>query len=193
VASKAVVEKLITAEEFAKMRASDHSELVEGRIVPLPMGNKRHGRVVGNIIGELVPFVKRKKLGRVIADTHFLVRRGPDVLRVPDVAFVSIESDARADEVEGVFYPFAPDLAVEVVSPSNTWDEIETKVHDYLSAGARGVWVANPDCETVHVYEPRSVRILTIKDKIDGGKVLSGFKTPIKAFFQPSSAAARGR
>lgn len=184
-ASKAVAEKLITAEQLATMRIDYPCELGEGRIVRLSPTSWTHARVVANVLELLVPYAKRKKLGKVTsADGGYHVRRKPDSVRCPDVAFLSRETMARADAAGGTFARVAPDLAVEVLSPKDPWVEIETKVGEYLDAGSKLVWIVNPKAETVHVYEPgKDVRVLSTKDKIEGGKALPGFKAPVKAFF----------
>ena len=82
------------------------------------------------------------------------------------------------------FARLAPDLAVEIVSPSNTHSEIHDKVSDYLDAGSRLVWVVEPHGRTVTVYRSRDdIRILTSEQEIDGGEVLPGFRAPVSEFF----------
>jgi len=182
VGSRAVDEKLITAEELAKVKG--RCELVEGRVVRLSPAGFLHGLVAANIHDLLVAHVRRKKAGRVLsADTGYRVRRNPDTVRAPDVAFVSNETLAAHEDSRETFFPTAPDLAVEVLSPDDSWVAVDKKAREYLAAGAKIVWVVNPEVQEVRLYDGAAPRILTAKDKIDGGKALPGFKTPVKAFF----------
>ena len=109
----------------------------------------RHGRIAGRVFRHVDRFVERKHLGVVYAaETGYIVARDPDTVRCPDVSFV------RADRVEGHDeneYFEAPDLAVEVVSPSDTPKKVEQKVALWLRAGARSVWVIDPDTPLVSI------------------------------------------
>jgi Uma2 family endonuclease len=145
-------EKLLTAEEFAEIAARvsvPRCELTEGRLVPLSGAKPRHGRIAGRVFRHIDRFVDRKHLGEVYAaETGYVVARDPDTVRCPDVSFV------RADRVEGHDeneYFEAPDLAVEVLSPSNTRKKVEQKVALWLRAGARSVWVIDPDAPLVAI------------------------------------------
>src|SRR5581483_2334226 len=111
--------------------------------------------------------------------------------RRPDRAFVSSQRwphnrrPLRGDNAGKV----VPNLAAEVVSPTNTVDEILTKVHDYFRAGVELVWVICPDSAEIYVYEsPSNVRVLTRNDVRDGGKVLPGFQTSLAELFQDGVA-----
>src|SRR5207247_2417345 len=104
----------------------------------------------------------------VSADTGFLLARDPDTVRAPDVAFIS---HLRAREVGDVpsYFPGPPDLAVEVLSPSDRSGEVHGKVADYLAAGARLVWVVDPRTKRVLVHRSLlSPRILEGSDLLDG-------------------------
>ena len=110
-----------------------------------------------------------QQLGRILA------------ARAPDVAFVR---EDRLDFDGTRFAPLAPDLAVEVLSPSNTVSEIHDKVLDYLEAGTRLVWVVDPASRTVTVYRSRDeIRLLRADDEIDGADVLPGFHRRVAELF----------
>jgi Uma2 family endonuclease len=178
-------EKLLTAEDIAKKPPRYACELVLGRIVRVsPAGGKR-GLVISSILELLLPFVRKKKLGRVTSgETGFLVHRNPDSVRAPDVAFVSHATIEQWERSGEAFFPCAPDLAVEVLSPKDSWEAVEKKVREYLSSGGKLVWVVSPEAERVYVYEPRGEgRVLGRADRIQGGAVLPGFRAPVKAFF----------
>lgn len=181
-------EGTITAEEFARM-PNDHCELVDGKIIRMSPAGRTHGKIAARIHRALDRFVERHDLGHVIgSETGYRTKRHPDGVRAPDVAFVSHATDACAEESEETFYPVAPDLAVEVLSPDDGWEYVETKVKEYLKTGSKVVWVVSPKNETVHVYErKRTPRILEGNDSVDGGRALPGFKAKVSAFFTDKS------
>ena len=157
-------------------------ELVAGTVVSEPLPGFRHGRVVARIVSRLRAFAEAQGLGEVVtADTGFVLARGPDTLRGPDVAFVAKGRLPSATE-ESRAFEGPPDLAVEVVSPSNRPEEIRAKVADYLAAGSRLVWVVDPDPErrTITVYESLlAPRVLGADEEVGGADVLPGFRSQV--------------
>lgn len=160
-------------------------ELQAGVLVTEPPPGFRHGRVAARVVELLGPHVRQHRLGAVISnDSGFILSRSPDTVRGPDVAFVSRE------RVEGVTdllraFPGAPDLAVEVLSPSNTAASIHAKVADYLAAGTRCVWVVDAETETVRAY--RSLlgpRTFEGDDVLEVEDVLPGFRTTVAELFE---------
>ena len=129
-------------------------------------------------------FVRRHGLGKVYnADTGFVLFEEPPTVRAPDVAFVS-RSRLPSPEESVSFGRLAPDLAVEVLSPSNTATAILDKVEDYLEAGTRLVWVVEPHRRSVTVYRSRNeIRLLGQGDELDGYDVLPGFSLQISEVF----------
>jgi len=127
-------------------------ELQAGMLVSEPAPGFRHGRIMAAIAELLRAHVKQLRLGVVLAgDSGFILARKPDTVRGPDVAFVSRERFERSGDTVRAFAG-APDLAVEVVSPSNAPAAMHAKVADYLAAGTRRVWVVDPEARTVTVY-----------------------------------------
>jgi Uma2 family endonuclease len=188
-----VGEKYISADEFWTFvnlpeNREKRFELVEGVIVEVAGGTGGdHGEVGSNITGFIWLHVREHKLGRVTsAETCYRLwknpeRRGKDTVRCPDVGFVMLE---RAPKPFGPGYvPFAPDLAVEVVSPGNDANEIHEKVLDYLKYGVRLVWVIYPESKTVFVHHPSGSKILTVDDMLEGADVLPGFTLAVKDIF----------
>jgi Uma2 family endonuclease len=181
---------LITADELLRMPDDGcRYELVEGEICKMTPAGWRHGGVVSYVDRLIGAFVEQHGLGRVLAgDPGFLLARDPDTVRAPDVAFVRRERQAEADPAGG-FWPGAPDLAVEVVSPGDRFIEVDEKARMWLGAGAAAVWVVNPQWRTVTVYRPGAepsapdVRTLTENDELDGGDVLPGFRCPVGEIF----------
>jgi Uma2 family endonuclease len=129
-------------------------------------------------------FVEEHQLGRMfMAETGFLIARDPDTVRAPDIAF--IRSDHLPDdEPRETYWPGAPDLAVEVVSPGDTVGEVGEKVRDWLDAGSMAVWVVDPRAQTITVYRsPTDIDILTVKDELEGGDVVPGFRCAVAEVF----------
>ena len=143
-----------------------------------------HGILCNEIGAEIRSFVKSNDLGIVCgAETGFVVERNPDSVIAPDVAFISHERLAAIENPDK-FGPFAPNLAVEVMSPGNTAREMEEKVALYFAAGARAVWVFNPKKRNVAVYtSPTDVRVLSEQDTLEGGDVLPGFELNLSKLF----------
>jgi len=174
----------MTFEEFYSLPDDGtKQELQAGILVSEPLPGFRHGRVAAAIADVLRTHVRRHKLGVVVSnDSGFLLARSPDTVRGPDVAFVSRDR-VKGDEARA--FPGAPDLAVEVLSPSNTPASMHAKVADYLAAGARLVWVVDVETETVIVYASLlAPRFLGPRDFLDGEDVLPGFRVPVEELFE---------
>jgi Uma2 family endonuclease len=180
----AVQEKLLTVEEFMALPDNGMKrELDRGVVIEVSPPNFGHGILAVNFAFFLKPFVNEKRLGWVTVETGFILSRNPDVVRAPDVAFLSRERLANPDFT--AFIPMAPDLAVEVVSPNDTASEIETKVFKYLQAGTRLVLVLYPDTQRIHSFQPNgSIRVLNINDTLEGGEFLPGFTLPLRELFR---------
>lgn len=161
-------------------------ELQAGVLVSEPLPGFRHGRVAVRLAGLLDAHVRRRRLGAVVADAGFVLARHPDTVRGPDVAFVSHERvESVADPARAFEGP--PDLAVEVLSPSNTPAAVHAKVADYLASGARLVWVVDAERETVTVYSGTLLapRQLSRDDRLDGEDVVPGFRVAVSVLFEP--------
>jgi len=177
--------QFITAEDLWSMPDDGNRyELIRGELVRLPMSSMESSSIAMHIGSELRTFVRTSGLGLVMgADGAFILRRNPDTTRIPDVSFVSAERLPPVEERRR-FPEMAPDLAVEVISPSDRTSETNRKVMDYLEAGVRLVWVVDPPVRTVAVHTPdRVVHILHEDDTLDGGDVLPGFTLPVANIF----------
>jgi Uma2 family endonuclease len=159
-------------------------ELVKGELRRMPPAGSEHGAVIMNLGGPLHQFVKANNLGVVFgAETGFRIASDPDTVRAPDLSFVWRERIPEGGIPRG-FWQGAPDLAVEVISPSDTYTEVEEKVNDWLAAGTRLVLVLNPRTHTVSVYRSATeVARLTESDTLDGGQVLPGFSCRVADLF----------
>lgn len=177
---------LLSIEEFERLPRDGWSyELVRGRLVREPPAGFDHGRRAGRIDWLLRDFVYRHGLGEILsAETGFVLSERPWTVRAPDVAFVSAARIATVTQPEK-FFPGAPDLAVEIVSLSNTLAEVEEKAFEYLDAGAQLVWVVLPDTRKVRTYRSRTdVSIIDENGTLDGEPVLSGFRVLVTAIFR---------
>jgi Uma2 family endonuclease len=182
--------RLITADELLVMPHRDENgndcllELIRGELKVMSPSKPLHGIVCAYVATELSNFVREHDLGVVVgAETGFIVERDPDTVLGVDAAFISHERLATIEDLDK-FAPFAPDLAVEVMSPSNTAREMDEKTALYFGAGARAVWIFNPKKKTVAAYtSPSDVRLLSEQDTLDGGEVLPGFKLELAKLF----------
>lgn len=178
-------DRRMTIEEFARVPEDDRYtfELVRGLLVPEPRPAPRHGRMVVKLTMRIEAFAAEHGLGLTYTETGFALRPDPDTLRGPDVSFVSNERMAKP-RYRGPYWRIAPDLAVEILSPSDRRRPILEKVNDYLNAGSRLVWVVDPHRHIVTVYRPEAeVERLESGDVLRGDDVLPGFALPLAGLF----------
>ena len=130
----------------------------------------------------LEEFVEARGLGEIFGEAGYVLARDPDTVRGPDLSFVSRERLSPFDDER--FFSGAPDLAVEILSPSNRSGEMHAKVADYLAAGARLVWVIDPERRLITTYrELLAPRRIGSPEPLDGGDVLAGLVIPLDAIF----------
>ena len=179
-----VHEKLYTADDLLNMPQDDGKryELIKGVLIVMSPANETHGEVAMEFGRLIANHVRAHKLGRVYtAETGFELFRDPDTVLAPDVAFVS---KARLKPRTDKFAALAPDLAVEVVSPSNTKQEMHEKIALYFQAGTRQVWIVYPKSRAIYVYRAEDdVTILKRDGTLDGGDVLPGFSVKVADIF----------
>ena len=176
---------LLTADDLAK-QPDDGTRyaLVKGVLQKMPPAGFEHGICAAEIGSRLNLHVRTHQLGYVCgAETGFKIAQNPDTVRAPDAAFVRQASIERQGIVKG-YWEGAPDLAIEVISPGDTYAEVSEKVEEWLTAGCRMVWVINPRRETVEVYRPNvDFTILHRTDTLDGGDVVEGFQCRVQDIF----------
>lgn len=179
------VQEPITGDAFFQMQDTGGCELVQGRVIRVSPASKRHGAIAMTIGALLYTHVKKHKLGKTYAaETGVYIQRNPDTVRAPDAMFISNEREAQSNDPIK-FIDIAPDLAVEVLSPNDTWTEVETKIEEYFSAGVRLIWAIDPKQEIVAIYHPNGERIrLTKTDTLTGSDVLPDFAVPITEIFE---------
>jgi Uma2 family endonuclease len=177
--------KLMTVDELWRMPENGrYYELVKGELHPMPPSGGEHGDVTMNLSAPMWTHATVQDLGKVVAaETGFVLERDPDTVRGSDIAFI------RKDRIPAAglpkkYIPFAPDVAVEVVSPTDSLKKVEEKVAEWLAAGTKLVWVVMPKRRVIKVYRSMTdVTILTDKDELDGGDVMPGFHLPVAQVF----------
>lgn len=188
-----IVRQQVTADELLHLPDDGFRyELVQGELRRMTLAGNVHGRVAMNIGTALNIHVKAHDLGIVYAaETGFRLATDPDTVRAPDVAFVSRERVEAVGEVEG-YWPGAPDLAVEVISPDDSHVEVEGKVFDWLEAGTKMVLAVNPRRRSVTLYRSQSnITFLIGTDVLDGGDVVLGFQPTLQEIFAEPSGCLR--
>ncbi len=177
--------KLITADELFEIQSDGFRyELVRGELKRMSPAGDEHGMVGMQLAIPLGSYVKANHLGKLyLAETGFLIKKNPDTVRAPDIAFVRMERIKQTPRVKSYRHG-APDLAVEINSPGDTVSKVEEKVTEWLEAGARMVWIVSPKLKTVTVYRSLTdVVSLTEKDMLYGGEVVPGFQIPVAEIF----------
>jgi Uma2 family endonuclease len=169
----------ITLEDFMTNDYPSY-EYVKGELVPMASPTLEHGEISTNIVALLHIFVRQHQLGKVYtAETTFPIGQSG---RKPDVAFVAQE---RLPDNRRQASPIPPDLAIEVVSPSDKFYDVQGKVFEYLDAGTQMVWVIDPVSKTVYVYRSRdNIKTLTQKQTLTGEDVVEGFQCSVSEVFE---------
>lgn len=174
----------MTLEDYARLPDDDYyvDEVSRGLLVREPRPGYEHGRVQFRLASLLTAFVHEHGLGQVVGESGFILQRDPLTLRGPDVAFVPRARQGEAPQ-KG-WAEFAPDLAVEVLSPSDRPSRMAEKVAQYFAAGTRTVWLIDPDDRTAVVYaSPADVQVLREGDDLEGGDVVPGFHCALADLF----------
>jgi Uma2 family endonuclease len=179
----ASVTHVTTAQQLWEMPDSERFELVEGELVSMSPPGFDHGCLVLEIAAALREFAQPGRLGLVAVEAGFCLAHNPDTVRSPDVAYV------RAERIppEGVraFFEGAPDLAVEVISPSDRASDVLAKAQEWLQAGCVAVWVVDPGTKSVTVYYRRpGALFLSSGDELTCEELLPGFRLALADVFR---------
>ena len=169
----------VSLEEYAALPKRPRYELVKGVLTEQMVASEEHEYTGSLVVIRVGNHVLLNRLGRVYLSNRGYVT-GPDspaTSRMPDVSFVS-SARLNQPDLAGMLYNGAPDLAVEILSESNTSAQIAQKIGEYLNAGGRAVWVIDIDARTITVHTPNSPP-LTLTDTIHGGDYLPGFACPV--------------
>jgi Uma2 family endonuclease len=176
--------QLLTVADVQRLPPDRNWELVDGVLIDMPPANARHGGIAMNVGFLLSSHVRPRRLGWVSAEVGFIIRRHPDAIRAPNVAFIRAERMPPTGPPER-FWEISPDLVVEIISPDDRPGEIQAKLREWIEAGVRLVWVLYPRTRTaVVVHSLLEREELAGDDQIDGGDVLPGFSCRVADFFQ---------
>ena len=177
--------KLLTADDLLRLYSEGiGGELIRGVLVEKVSVSLLHGEIAMLLGSILLPFIRPRGLGRIAgSDAGMMLERGPDTVREPDIAFISAEKLPLDVDVPG-FYEGAPDLAVEIASPSDSLAAVNDKAQMWLRFGVGLVWVVFPESRTMEVHPASgSPVLLGEQDDLDGGEILPGFTCAVKDIF----------
>ena len=183
------LKKVFTADDLLQLSgaASDgrRYELVDGKLYEMPLPSPRHGKIAGNISFVLQTYVRRHGLGRVmVGGAGFLLSSDPDTVRGPDVAFISYQRFPADQELPFHYADLVPDLAVEVVSPSDTRPYLQQKTEAWLAAGVQAVWVVDPRTRQAAIHRADQDALVLHSDAtLEGSPALPGFTCQVADFF----------
>ena len=182
--------QLISAEDFLAIAARPEYdersiELVDGEIIEMPKAGGLHGQITFLLSLKIGIHVVENGLGVVTAaETGFILERNPDgrdTVRALDIAFLSSASVPAV--LPDHLLDVAPDLAVEVISPSNKVADMHRKIRQLLAAGTTLVWIVHPETHTVEVHTQSGATTLEVDDTLSGGDVLPGLEIPVREIF----------
>lgn len=156
-------------------------EIVDGQ-KEVKMAGARHGRIGARLIGRLENYLENNPIGGVyLSNTTFLIGANE---RMPDVSFVSATRIPPEGEPSGK-WEIAPDIAVEVISPTDVWDKVNRKVREYFAAGVQQVWLISQPEQQLMIYDsPTQIRVVTVAEDLTSETILPGFKCRVGDLFR---------
>lgn len=183
----ATTETLLTAEEY--LRLPDNgcpTELVRGRVISMNIPSFRHGKLCARVAGPLWHYANQHQLGHVLTnDSGLVTERGPDTVRGPDVSFYSYSRIPKGADPAG-YANVAPEVAIEVRSPTDRWPKVLEKVSEYLNAGVDLVYVVDAQSQSVFAYtDDQPAKTLGIDDELAFPPPLDGLQMPVRRLFEP--------
>lgn len=172
----------VTPEQLLAMPDGHRYELVDGKLVERNMG-AISSRVALRIMALVDVHARQHRLGRAYGSDcgYQCFARMPKKIRYPDGSFIAA---GRLGDTPSGFIKIAPDLALEVVSPNDTAEEIEEKRREYLAAGVLLFWVVYPENRSVHVHRPQGSHMLEVGDELTGADVLPEFRCRVAELFE---------
>ncbi len=172
----------MTAEQFGNLPAEPlRHELIKGELLTMPVPKLLHGFVTVKLTVLLYNHIKANNLGVLFGESGFHLETGPDTVLGPDIAFVARD---RVGDDQDCFYPGAPDLAVEVLSPSDRRGKVERKTGLYLDLGGRSVWNVDPRKRTVEVVHADGQRWIFHESDELVDDTVPGFRVPVSKIFE---------
>ena len=185
------VPSLMTADELAALPDDGyhHYELVQGLLLTMCPSAAYPGVVASNAVAELRHVARQRKAGVCgSADSGFLLFSDPDTVRAPDAWFVRRER-VPGGRIPRTFWPGPPDIAVEVLSPSDRFSDVMRKADDYLRAGTPILWVIDPEGRTAAIFRPgRSPHLIGEDGILDGEDILPGFQITLRDLLEEADA-----
>ena len=177
-----VPEKLLTGAEAQNLGIDRPFELVNGKIVYMDYTGDEHGFMESEISRHLGNFNVTRKLGWVLTgEVGLYTRYAPDTVRGVDVIFISRQ---RLSGPSGKALHMAPELVVEIVSPTDRWSELRSKIAEYFAIGVERVWIVEPEKRQLLVYRtPTEFTQLTEQETVRGEGILEGFALPLNELF----------
>jgi Uma2 family endonuclease len=178
----------VPAPEPEPLFDDEHFELVDGVLVEKVMGVEEQS-IDSDLLAWLSPYVRENGLGWTVMECKFALPKVGNN-RIPDLAFVSYATWPKPKRrPKGPYWSVAPDLAVEVISPTDVGADVMDKMKEYFTAGCKAVWIVWPTLEQIHVYSsPTSVRIFGSTDTLEGDPVIPGFRLPLIELFPPEES-----
>ena len=177
---------LMTAEELMELPHGEgfRYELINGELITMPASGFPHGRTAMRLSAPLAQFILDHGLGEVFtAETGYKLTSNPDTVLAPDFSFLAKERIEETGQLEG-FWPGAPDLAVEVLSPSDRPGMVKTRISNWFGYGVKQLWIANPKKRTVTVYRSPSDSItFSGSDELEAQDILPGFRLSLERIF----------
>jgi Uma2 family endonuclease len=179
--------RLLTAEDLWNMPDNGKGyELIRGELHPMAPAGQEHSNL-GIVLGSLLhAFVRKNQLGAVTgSDGGYILAKSPETVRAPDLGFVRQERLAGG-RTTAKYFEGAPDLAVEIISPTDSYQDIDEKVQEFLDAGTKLVWVVSPKKKTITIYRSNQKMALITKpgDVLEGEDVLPGFSVRLDEIFE---------
>jgi Uma2 family endonuclease len=177
-------ERLISGEELFHRPDLNPCELVNGRIVPLSPTRPEHGEIELDLGSELRAWARSAERGRVFAgEVGLYIRREPDTVRAADLIFISHERFARWEK--SAYLDVAPELVVEVLSPTDRRSDVMEKISDYFSVGVDRVWVVDAKLKCVLAYRAiTESQLFKVGDVLADEELLPGFRLPVADLFK---------
>ena len=168
---------LMTADEFARMATGETEdyELVEGELVPMPSGNPMHGEIRGRIEFLIRGYLQQHRIGRVIAEVD--CQLATHSVRRPDLS-IFLGRQSKSFDPNRIPVPFAPDIAVEVLSPSESAMDVNMKVLAYIAAGTEAVWVVDTATSEIFIRRQATISLLRGEQSLES-PLLPGFSVPV--------------
>jgi Uma2 family endonuclease len=178
-----VPQATLTLEQFAQLPGDDaRHEMDAGTLITLPPAKSLHSRIARSVFIAIQACLDKAGLREAFSEAGYVLSQEPLTIRQPDISVLGKDRIAATDADS--YFQGAPDLAVEIVSPSDSAQDLESKVKQYLQAGAKQVWVLYPKTRNIYVFSgTQSPRILEENQTLEGGELLPGFSVKVADLF----------